>query len=238
MDEEEALEAIAGGADIIDVKNPLEGPLGASFPWIIRKIAKAAPPYIEVSCTLGDLPNLPGTAALSALGAASLGVNYVKVGLCQLKTMGQAVEIMRSVVKAVRECDTAIKVVVAGYADAERVGSINPLLIPQIANTAECDIAMIDTAVKDGKTLLDFLTLEQLRKFVDEAHGCSLQAALAGSLRKNDLPALSTVGVDIIGLRGAACTGSDRVNGRITQGNVRILAQIIRNAQSRNALTV
>ncbi|MCJ7714056.1 hypothetical protein MUO66_06325, partial [Candidatus Bathyarchaeota archaeon] len=31
----EAIETIVGGADIIDVKNPTEGPLGANFPWII-----------------------------------------------------------------------------------------------------------------------------------------------------------------------------------------------------------
>ena len=38
MNEKEALEAIAGGADIIDVKNPQEGALGANYPWVIKKI--------------------------------------------------------------------------------------------------------------------------------------------------------------------------------------------------------
>jgi uncharacterized protein (UPF0264 family) len=31
---QEAREAINGGADIIDVKNPKEGSLGANFPWV------------------------------------------------------------------------------------------------------------------------------------------------------------------------------------------------------------
>ena len=34
IDEEDAREAYRGGADIIDVKNPEEGALGANFPWV------------------------------------------------------------------------------------------------------------------------------------------------------------------------------------------------------------
>ena len=81
MNEKEAVQAIAGGADIIDVKNPHEGPLGANYPWVIKKIREITPPDIEVSCTLGEVPNLPGSVSLAALGAASLGVDYIKVGL-------------------------------------------------------------------------------------------------------------------------------------------------------------
>ena len=35
----EAEAVLAGGADIIDIKNPAEGSLGASFPWVIRDVA-------------------------------------------------------------------------------------------------------------------------------------------------------------------------------------------------------
>ncbi len=148
------MEVIAGGADIIDIKNPKEGPLGASFPWIIQKIRKLTPENVELSCTVGDLPNLPGTASLAALGAASTGVNYVKAGLYALKNQEEATCLMRSVVRAVKECNPSVKVVVAGYADADRVGSVNPMLIAKIAREAGCDLAMLDTAIKDGKTFL------------------------------------------------------------------------------------
>lgn len=231
IDEQEALEAIMGGADIIDVKNPKEGPLGASFPWIIKRIREVTPRNIEVSCTLGDVPNLPGTISLAALGAASTGVNYIKTGLYGLKTKEEAVYMMQNVVKAIKDCDSSIKVAATGYADADRVGSVDPLLIPKIASEAECDFAMVDTAVKDGKNLFNFLSVDQLRAFVDETHGYGLKVALAGSLKKENLPALCTLGVDVIGLRGAACTNGDRVHGRITQRNVRELAQIVRNAE-------
>ncbi len=233
VDEQEALETILGGADIVDVKNPKEGPLGASFPWIIKRIRTITPKDVEVSCTLGDMPNLPGSISLAALGAASTGVNYVKASLYGLKTKEDAVYLMQSVVKAVKDYDSAIKVVVAGYADAERIGSIRPQLIPRVAYDSGCDLAMLDTAVKDGKTLFDFLTVNQLRTFVDETHGYGLQAALAGSLKREHLVPLCSLGVDIIGLRGAACTGGDRLNGRITREAVAEIVHIVKNAQAK-----
>ena len=72
---EEAKEAVTGGADIVDVKNPLEGSLGANFPWIIREIKEIIPEGVEISATIGDFPPLPGTASLAALGMCTLGVD-------------------------------------------------------------------------------------------------------------------------------------------------------------------
>ena len=48
----------------------------------------------------------------------------------------------------------------AGYADAERIGALDPMLIPQIAFKAQVDLAMVDTAVKDGKNLFNFLSAD------------------------------------------------------------------------------
>jgi uncharacterized protein (UPF0264 family) len=235
-DEKEALEAIAGGADIIDVKNPKEGALGANFPWVIRRIREITPKNVEVSCTLGDVPNLPGAISLAALGAATTGVNYIKAGLYGLKTKEDALYLMQNVARAVKDCDSSIKVVTTGYADAKRIGSVNPLLIPAIAHKANADIAMIDTAVKDGKNLFAFLTRNQLESFVNAAHDLGLKAALAGSLKKEDLPAIYALGADIAGVRGAACTHGNRVDGRITRETVRELVEIVRRAEEQNKL--
>ena len=232
LNEKEASEAIAGGADIIDVKNPQEGPLGANFPWVIRRIREITPKNISVSCTLGEAPNLPGSISLAALGAASLGVDYVKVGLYGIKTPQEAVFLLQNVNKAAKECNPKIKVVAAGYADAERIGALDPLLIPEIASLAQVDLAMIDTAVKDGKNLFNFLAVKQLEKFVDEAHKLGLEAALAGSLRKQDLPMVYGLGADVAGLRGAACTNSDRVSGQITRKLVQELVETVKQAEN------
>lgn len=231
INEKEAVEAIAGGADIIDVKNPKEGPLGANFPWVIQRIRQITPKDIEVSCTLGEVPNLPGSMSLAALGAATTGVDYIKAGLYGLKTAEDATYLIQNVVKAAKDFNPSVKVVVSGYADAGRIGTVDPLLIPEIAHKAQADIAMIDTAIKDGKSLFTFLTITQLRRFVDTAHNYGLKAALAGSLKKEDLPVVHDLGADVAGLRGAACTLSDRVNGRITKEKVRELVEIVKRAE-------
>ncbi|MCW4045655.1 MAG: hypothetical protein NWE94_09090 [Candidatus Bathyarchaeota archaeon] len=226
-DEKEALEAIAGGAEIIDVKNPKEGSLGASFPWVIRRIRELAPPSIEVSCAIGDAPNLPCAVSLAALGAATTGVDYIKIGLYGVRTKEEAIYLMRNVTKSVKNYNSSIKVVAAGYADAARVGSINPLLVPVIAHLSGADVAMIDTAVKDGENLFAYLTVNQLQGFVNAAHSHGLKAALAGSLRKEDLPTVYNIGADIAGMRSAACTDGDRINGRITREKVKELVDTL-----------
>ena len=226
--EKEAVEAVAGGADIIDVKNPKEGPLGASFPWIIQRIRQATPANIEVSCTVGEAPNLPGSIALASLGAAATGVDYIKAGLNGLKTVEDAVYLMRGITRAAKEYKPSIKVVAAGYADASRTCTVDPMLVPKIAYEAKADIAMLDTAVKDGKNLFSFLSKPQLKSFVDAAHGYGLKAALAGSLRKEDLAEVYALGADVAGVRGAACSLNDRVNGEITREKVQELVEIVK----------
>ncbi|ACV24596.1 (5-formylfuran-3-yl)methyl phosphate synthase [Methanocaldococcus fervens] len=226
IDVEEAKEAIAGGADIIDVKNPKEGSLGANFPWMIKAIREVTPKELLVSATVGDVPFKPGTISLAAVGAAISGADYIKVGLYGVKNYYEGVELMKNVVRAVKDIDENKIVVAAGYADAHRVGAVEPLIIPKIARDAGCDVAMLDTAVKDGKTLFDFQSKEILEEFVQESHDYGLKCALAGSIKKEHIPILKEIGTDIVGVRGAVCKGGDRNNGRIDRELVRELKEL------------
>ncbi len=231
VDEAEALEAVAGGADIIDVKNPAEGSLGANFPWVIRRVREVVPRGIEVSATVGDVPFKPGTVALAALGAAVSGVDYVKIGLYGVRQFEDAVYLSKQAVRAVKEFNSRVRVVIAGYADAEKVGAIDPFLIPLVAEEAEADVAMVDTAIKNGVSLVELWDEEKMARFVSLAKERGLIVALAGSLRKKDLPLIVSSGADIAGVRGAACEGGDRARGRITSSRVREIVSIIRKAE-------
>jgi len=77
--------------------------LGAHFPRVIRQVKEAVSGAVEVSATIGDLPNLPGTASLAALGAAVSGARYVKAGLFGVRTIGEAEAMMREICRAVKE---------------------------------------------------------------------------------------------------------------------------------------
>ncbi|MCS4541439.1 MAG: (5-formylfuran-3-yl)methyl phosphate synthase [Euryarchaeota archaeon] len=222
---QEAIEAIAGGAHIIDVKNPSEGSLGANFPWIIKEIRELTPPTIDVSATIGDLDYKPGTAAQAALGAAFAGANYVKLGLFGKMTEDQAIDLVDKVVSAVNLFSPEIKVAVAGYADAHRIGAIEPMLVPTITSKAKAHVAMIDTAIKDGKSTFDFLKETQLKIFIENAHRLGLIAALAGNLQKNDLIRVWKLKVDIAGVRTAVCKNGR--NGKVDRELVRELTNYI-----------
>lgn len=230
--ETEASAAIDGGADIVDVKNPKEGALGASFPWMIKRVRDVVAGSVEVSCTLGDLPNLPGSVSLAALGAAATGVNYVKISLGGVKTVEQAVNLLLNAVKAAKGFNPAIKIVATGYADADKVGCLSPFLIPQVASEAKADVAMVDTAVKNGGNLFTSLKKAEIKRIVDDAHDRGLQVALAGSLRKEQLSEVFELNADIVGVRGAVCTNGDRINGQVTLKAVQELAGIVKLLQS------
>lgn len=225
----EALEAIEGGADIIDVKNPKEGSLGANFPWVIRSIRELTPKGMLVSATLGDVPYKPGTVALAAAGAVVSGADYIKVGLYGTKNYNEALEVMENVVRTVKDLNEDALVVASGYADAYRVGAVDPLEIPRVANDSGADLAMVDTAVKDGKTLFDFMDEETILYFTSEIHDYGLKSALAGSIKEEQLQKLAELGCDVVGVRGAACIGGDRNTGHIDRSAVARLKQIIEN---------
>jgi uncharacterized protein (UPF0264 family) len=199
----EAREAMLGGAEILDVKNPAEGSLGAQPPRIIREIKDLTSGKAEVSAAIGDMPNLPGTAALAALGAAVCGADYVKVGLYGPRTVAQATTLLREVQQAVQSF--SISIIAAGYADFQRVGTLNPECLPLLAASAGVKGCLLDTAIKDGHTLFDFLNSRSLRLLSEQAHASGLLFGLAGALREQDLPLARDLGADVVGLRTAAC---------------------------------
>ena len=53
---EEALQALKGGADIIDVKNLQEALVGSAHPHIVRDVRNAIPMERHASITLGVVP--------------------------------------------------------------------------------------------------------------------------------------------------------------------------------------
>jgi len=227
----EVAQAVEGGADIIDVKNPAEGALGANFPHVIREVCRITPPEIEVSATIGDAPNLPGTVSLAALGAAVCGVRYVKIGLLGTRTTEEAVFLLREACRAVRSHSPSTRVIAAAYADARKVNSLPPLALPAAAAEAGVDGCLLDTALKGDGTLFTNLSDSQLRSFVDQCREARLLCGLAGSLGAGDIPQICQSGADLIGVRTAACRGG-RVDGLVDSLKVRHLKDRIAENES------
>jgi (5-formylfuran-3-yl)methyl phosphate synthase len=209
IDADEARVAVDAGVDIVDVKNPAEGSLGAPGPGVIGQVREVVPPERPVSAAIGDLPNLPGTAALAALGAARSGAAYLKVGLWGTSVTDQAVAVLRAVRDAV---DGGTAVIAAAYADAERVAGapLPPGHVVEAARRAGVRGCLLDTAIKDGRGLFDWLTPKALEELVGAGHAAGLEMALAGALREEDLELVRATGADIAGVRAAACRDGRR----------------------------
>ena len=209
VDAAEARLAAAGGVDVVDVKNPAEGSLGAPAPGVIAAVRDVLPAGLPLSAALGDLPSLPGTAALAAFGAARSGAAYVKLGLWGPSSAEEAVAVLRAARAAV---DGDARVVAVAYADAARVRSrpLPPSQLVAAAREAGVDGCLLDTAVKDGRGLLEWLAPDALRATVADAHDAGLEVALAGELRAEDLAVVRATGADIVGVRSAACRDGRR----------------------------
>jgi (5-formylfuran-3-yl)methyl phosphate synthase len=118
------------------------------------------------------------------------------------------------VLSAVREAvDGGAAVIAAAYADAERVPG-RPLPagdVVEAARRAGVGGCLVDTAVKDGHGLFEWLTPDALAALVGDGHAAGLEMALAGALRAEDLAVVRATGADIAGVRSAACRGGRRL---------------------------
>ncbi len=223
-DAQEAKDSVEGGADIIDVKNPVEGSLGAGFPWIIRDIQNVLPAGLELSATLGDLGDKPGFASLAAKGLSRLGVDYIKAGLL-VGEEDRVRYLAKSILRAVDKSEA--RVVLAGYGEHKRLGSIDPLKLPELSYELGVYGVMVDTYFKNGHSLFDVLSIDELKKFIHESRKNGLKVALAGCLKEEDIPTLKNLAPDIVGVRGAVCTGNDRLDGRIRKEKVKAFKRML-----------
>jgi uncharacterized protein (UPF0264 family) len=213
----------AGAADIIDVKKPSEGSLGANFPWVIREIKAFSKK--PVSAAIGDFDYKPGCASLAAYGAACAGADYVKIGLA-FEGRERARDVIGAVVKAVKDEFPKKYVVIAAYSDFERMHSISPFDMAPVAAECGADVAMVDTGIKDRQSTFAFMDEAALRSFSDRNKKLGLGTAIAGALKFEDIDALKRINPEIIGVRGMVC-GGDR-NATVREDLIKTALAMIR----------
>jgi dihydroneopterin aldolase len=194
----EAEAALAADADIIDLKDPAKGALGALTPEGIASCVAAIAGRAAVSATVGDLPMEPDTVRSAALATAAMGVDYVKLGLFP---GGDA----RGCLDLLAEEARGLRVILVVFADA----SPGFDAIGEAARIGASGV-MLDTARKDGRSLLDHLPLDRLAGFVAQARAERRLVGLAGSLKAAHVPELLRLKPDLLGFRGALCRNGAR----------------------------
>lgn len=212
---EEAEIVLSKGADVIDLKSPAQGALGALPSEDVRAIVHFVAGRRRVSATVGDLPMEPDVLSDAVMQMAACGVDIVKVGFFGQSGHAECVATLTA-------CAAHTNLVAVLFADQTPALQLLPLL-------AEAGFhgVMLDTSDKAGGGLLDHMLPSQLRGFVDAARAEGLLVGLSGSLRLQDVPVLCSLQPDFLGFRGTLCRDGRRVS-EIDPHRVEAVSRLLR----------
>jgi uncharacterized protein (UPF0264 family) len=217
----EARAALAGGADVIDAKDPRRGALGAVAGHRLRAICDAVGAHRPISAALGDA-NQADEIGLAAHAAAAAGVAYAKVGFRGITSPTR----VRHLAAAARAA-AGFRLILVGYADWERVDGPRPAVVLEVAAAVGAAGVLMDTASKEAG-LFDLVSRTAVAAWVAAAREAGLLTALAGGLDGPELQTAREAGADIVGVRGAACDGGR--TGRVSVTKVAALSALARRA--------
>jgi len=198
-DLEEAETALELGAEVLDLKDPRAGALGAWQPEHLSAAVARFGGRVPLSATIGDLPMDPRLLQQAAERVAASGVDVVKVGF--FTDSGRAHVLDGLAPLAAR----GVRLVAVLMADRD----------PDLADLAPFARAgllgvMLDTADKRAGGLRSCLDDARLVRFVAAARELGLLCGLAGSLGLADITPSAGLGPDYLGFRGALCGGERR----------------------------
>jgi uncharacterized protein (UPF0264 family) len=181
-------------ADLIDLKDPSQGALGA---WPIARIGEAVrlvDGRRPVSATVGDLPPDAEALGSAALATAATGVDMVKLGFFP---GGDHRRLARELAPVAARGVVLVAVLMAD-------GDPDHGIVSALAEAGFRGV-MLDTADKSRGSLTEHQAPEKLAEFVAQAKRLSLLTGLAGSLTLADIAVLAPLGPDFLGFRGALC---------------------------------
>jgi uncharacterized protein (UPF0264 family) len=208
--EEEARAAVAGGAAIVDVKEPTRGSLGMAPSPTWRRVREAVPPSTMVSVALGELADWVATESVTIPDEDWDGIDLRKVGLAEAGPAWRDRWLqLRSRIpghSTTRPEDRPSWVAVA-YLDWEAARAPVPTsIIDAAAEIAECPGILFDTWDKSRRVAFG----AEVQRWIGLAKEGGLFVAMAGSLDEAAIRRLRPFGPDIFAVRGAACRGGDR----------------------------
>jgi uncharacterized protein (UPF0264 family) len=194
----EALLVLNAEVDIIDLKQPASGALGALDTALVTEIVEKIAGRCPVSATVGDLPMQPQLIFNAVKAMAETGVDYVKIGFFP---DGDSF----AVAEKLSELAKTHQLIAVLFADTQPDFALIPAL-----KTAGFKGVMLDTMNKQQGSLTQVMSLSDIEQFINLARTQALLCGLAGSLKLADIAALLPLQADYLGFRGALCVGQDR----------------------------
>ena len=224
----EAIEAVKGGAHIIDAEYPGSA-LGTQYPLNIYAIRQAVPLDRLVATNIGEKQFVWSTASQAAVGVAFAGADIIKVGLAELG-LKLALRVLKRVVHHVKYWFPWKIVIPVFFADEELQKYVEPIHQSQeIALKSGAQGILIDTFNKTKeRDLLSYYSLKDIEKFVKNCHSAKLEAWVAGSIKKEQTPDLWRMLIDVICVRAAVCEVEEKITPRMGRVKRELVADLIK----------
>jgi uncharacterized protein (UPF0264 family) len=219
----EAEAALAGGAAVIDIKEPDRGALGAAAPATWQAVLVAVARRAPVSAALGELfAKNRGTASAAVLAAQTAGLAFAKIGLAGASNCRDWQERWREALTFLPQSVAAVAVT---YADWPAAEAPRPEEVIDAGAELGCRILLVDTYCKTRGHLLSHLPPAAVNEVARRARRRGMQVVLAGSLTRVLLRDVLPLSPALVAVRGAACRPDRR--GEIDVALVRELAAIL-----------
>ncbi len=207
-DANEARIALLGGVDLIDIKEPRRGSLGAASLHAIQEIAHAVGQQVPLSAALGELADWhAGSEEREALPSQ---LAFAKFGLAGCAVLPDWQMRWRKAYASLRAespaQDTPAAVAVA-YADWIDALAPPPDHVLDLAIEQGAAALLLDTHGKRRGTILAHLSLAAVQAFIETAARHGILSVIAGSLGMPELRAILPLRPDYVAVRGAACNG-------------------------------
>jgi len=196
---DEALQALSANVDIIDLKQPALGALGALTTDEVKNIVIGIDRRRPVSATVGDLQTSPEIIYQAVKAMAETGVDYIKIGFFPGADWQGSIESL----SVLAQQDIALIAVL--FADTRPDFSVITLL-----KKAGFKGIMLDTLNKTSGSLTQVMAKTDIERFVKQVKEQQLICGLAGSLRLEDVVELMPYRPDYLGFRGALCQEYNR----------------------------
>ena len=207
----EALLVLSADVDIIDLKQPALGTLGALDIATVKQIVAGVDGRCLVSATIGDLPMQPDPVFNAVKAMAETGVDYIKIGFFPGDDWHGTIKKL----SALTEQNHALIAVL--FADAQPdLGIISLLKEAGFAGV------MLDTMDKQKGSLTQLMANMEIAQFISQVKARQLVCGLAGSLRLEDIPELMPYQPDYLGFRGALCQEHNRAGQLNKQAVIKI----------------
>ena len=216
----EAFMAQRAGADVIDVKEPTRGSLGAADRQVVNSILEEIADVTAVSVACGELMQWVPADSLADRGP----VRFAKVGLAGCRSPSEWEPLWNHWRRFLPGGTSAV---MASYVDWQSASAPPPAQVIAVASGLGADGVLFDTWDKSQGNLFDFLADHELIRLVKDAAAKGLWIALAGKLEVNLVGRCLALGSRYLAFRGAVCH-HDRTK-KIDESRLQFLVEQVRS---------